>query len=240
MNEPEVIGAVSKIVVNKLGTGTTSRKTKSQIYYYAERDLDGNYQIRTLSNNSPVGKRTVISQEEFERDFIIENEVNKKKIFPKLEDCNDKLNTADEFRGQEKYYSAENEYTQVLDFDESQIRANFGLGITYFAQAKKVESRAIFKELKGLESLFDSTSIYMLNEFGMKLRRTKLYEDAIAFYMMALNLVTTDENLYFNVARVFYDKQEFGQTHEMLDCALQINANHLPALKFKTFLDARH
>ena len=74
---------------------------------------------------------------------------------------------------------------------------------------------------------------------GVVLRKDKRYEESLGYFTKALELEKNDENIYFNMARVYYDKGDLQQCRDALDKALVINPGFLEAIRFMRFLRKR-
>ena len=94
------------------------------------------------------------------------------------------------------------------------------------------------KKLSQVEAIFEEENKHIFNEFGITLRKTKMYDEALANYMKALEISPQDENLYFNIARLYYDKEDGSKAQEWLDKALNINPDFREARQFKDVLAA--
>jgi len=100
------------------------------------------------------------------------------------------------------------------------------------------KAKDVFKKLAQVEAIFEEENKHIFNEFGITLRKTKMYDEALANYMKALEISPQDENLYFNIARLYYDLGELEKAQEWLEKALNINPDFREARQFKDILAA--
>ena len=143
---------------------------------------------------------------------------------------------ADRYRQRGETYSAEYEYSNALKVDIENVRANFGLGLTYLDRGEKSKAEDIFSRLVKLEATYQPEHKHLFNEFGMKLRKTKMLDEALTYYQQALELSKNDENLYCNLARVYAEKGDNEAAIDALANSLQINPSFDVAVKFLGWL----
>ena len=127
------------------------------------------------------------------------------------------------------------EFLKVLNLDEDNIRATFGLGLVYMDREETERGREVFAKLVEMEATFDQEHKHMFNEFGIKLRKGKMYEEALQYYSRAQKLTDMDENLLYNIGRVLIDTKEYEKAQVMFAKAFALNPNFTEA---KRVLDA--
>ncbi|MFP4237065.1 MAG: tetratricopeptide repeat protein, partial [Desulfonatronovibrio sp.] len=157
-------------------------------------------------------------------------------VFPKMREINKTIARADRHRKKGESYSAEYEYGNALKVDEENIRANFGLGLTYLERGDKEKASNIFERLVKLDAAFEEEHKHLFNEFGINLRKQKMYDQALEYYTRGLDLVQNDENLHYNVARAYFAFNNHEKCFEHLKQALQINPEFEEARKFVQYL----
>ncbi|GAB7024585.1 tetratricopeptide repeat protein [Salidesulfovibrio brasiliensis] len=235
-----ISGLFSNQSVDKVGTGTTTRKTITKMYWYALERPDGMVEVQPLNkHNIPSGPKNKVPKEDFLERFNPEPEFYQKEVFPKMRELDATLERAEQQRKDGALYSAQFEYEQALDVDEDNVRANFGLGLTYMERGDTNKADDIFKRLVTLDAAFSPEHKHLFNEFGISLRKSKLYEQAVDYYTRAIEMTDSDENLHYNMARAFFEKGEAEQCREHLQQALLINPDHAEAAKFLEFVDKR-
>ena len=226
-------GVFSNQEVRKVGTGTTTRKTIQKSYWYAIEQGNGEIELQPLNvNYVPSGPKKRISKDEFLEKFAPEPEFYVSNVFPKIKEVNKTIARADRHRQNKEYFSAEMEYGNALRIDEDNIRANFGLGITYLERGENSKAEDILTRLVKLDGAFESEHKHLFNDFGINLRKNGMYDQSIAYYSRALELTTHDENLYYNVARAYLEKKDPGSALESLLKGLELNPTQETLLKF--------
>lgn len=77
------------------------------------------------------------------------------------------------------------------------------------------------------------------NHFGVALRKDGLLDESIGFFAKALEVDQDDENIYFNMARVYFDKGDYAACGKALDTALRLNPQFGEANRFVRHLSRR-
>lgn len=236
-NRDRISGVFSSQEVKRVGTGTTTRKTIQKAFWFCEELADGNVEVQPLNPNYvPSGPKKQVTREQFLSLFSPEPEMYVSTVYPKMRELNKTVARGDRHRANKEYYSAEMEYGNALKVDEENIRANFGLGITYLERGESAKADNIFERLVRLDAAFESEHKHLFNEFGIKLRKNQMVDQAITYYERAMNLTSEDENLFYNLARAYLEKQKIDKSLDNLLKALELNPLLEPAVKFLLWL----
>jgi len=242
-----ITGVFSSQTISKVGTGTTQRKTIQKAYWYAEEaepDEENGIEpgqrvvmVQPLNNNNiPAGTKEAVPLEDFLKRFSPELEFYQEEVYPRMKELNTTLQRAESRRDQGALYSAQFEFENALNVDEQNVRANFGLGLTYMARGESEKAGDIFERVVKLDAAFAPEHKHLFNEFGINLRKSKLHDQAVDYYTRALQITTNDENLYYNIARAYFERGDLAECRENLDKALQINPTFEAARQFMDFL----
>jgi tetratricopeptide (TPR) repeat protein len=241
----KISGAFSTESVSQVGTGTTQRKTVQKAYWFAEEsepDNDGTrvIQVRPLnSKNVPTGPKEPVTLPDFLARFSPEIEFYHAEVFPRMRELDDTIVRAEEQRDQGAYYSAQFEYEAALGLDVQNVRANFGLGLTYMARGDAEKAADIFKRVVALDAAFAPEHKHLFNEFGISLRKSGLTDQAVEYYTRALAITEDDENLFYNIARAYCERGDETECRENLQRALELAPDMEVALRFMEFLDKK-
>ncbi len=239
--QTKIKGLFSTQTIAKVGTGVTQRKTVQKMYWYVLEQEDDKLEIQALNYNSvPAGEKRLINKDDFLENYTPEPEMYTKTVYPKMRELTKTIALADRHRKNGETYSAEHEYTKALNIDEQNIKANFGLGLTYLERGEQEKANNILNRLVKLDATFDAEHKHLFNEFGINLRKNKLLDESITYYQRAEELAKEDENLYYNMARVYFDKQEMDKVAECLQKALKINKNFEAAQKFIDYMKKKN
>ncbi len=233
----KIKGVFSSQSLRQIGTGTTARKTLQKTYWYAKELDDDMMEIQPLNiHYVPSGPKKTIPKEEFLNKFSPEPEFYTETVYPKIRELSKTVARAERHRKQGETFSAEFEYGKALSIDEENIRANFGLGLTYLERGEKEKGNDIFHRLVNLEAAFESEHKHLFNDFGISLRKNNMFDQAIEYYERALALAPNDENLYYNTARAYFAKGLFDKTVDHLIEALKLNTSMNESKQFLKYL----
>lgn len=236
-----ISGVFSTQTVAKVGTGTTQRKTIQKAYWFAKQ-VDGEgepvVEVQPLNNqNVPSGEKEIVVLSDFLARFSPELEYYQEEVFPKMKELDSTLKRAEEQRDQGALYSAEFEYNAALEFDEENVRANFGLGLTFMERGEPSKAADIFERVVGLDAAFTTEHKHLFNEFGINLRKSKLLDQAVEYYTRALEISDSDENLYYNLARAHFERGDRQEALDHLHKALELNPNFAEAKQFLEYIE---
>lgn len=234
---PKIRGAFSARVVAEIGTGTTKRKTVQSFLYYGEENEDGDISLRPLNkDNVPYGDEQIVSKDELLDSFTPELEVYTNDVFPAMRKLGKILAKADRQRQLGNTFTAEMEYDKALDIDESNIRANFGIGLCYMKRQDYPKAQDIFQRIVGLNAAFQKKHKHLFNEFGINLRKSGLYKEAVEFYERAMEFTESDDNLFFNLARAHAENGDRKKALKFARKSLEIDPEHESSLKLEKYL----
>ncbi|MBG0790408.1 MAG: tetratricopeptide repeat protein [Desulfovibrionaceae bacterium] len=236
----KIKGVFSTQTVGKVGTGTTQRKTIQKTYWDAEELEDGQISIQPLNvNYVPSGPKRTVEREDFLTKFNPEPEFYVSTVYPAMKEMNTAIVRGEQHRERGAAYSAEFEYKQAMAIDEENVRANFGLGLTYLDRGDQAKANDIFERLVGLEAAFEEEHKHLFNDFGINMRKNKMYDQALQYYLRAEELVRNDEHLYHNIARCYFEKGNVEGCKEYLLKSLQLNPNLEASRQFWAYLKGK-
>ena len=233
----KISGVFSTQTVQRVGTGTTTRKTVKKTFWMAEEVDEKTLRIQPLNvNYVPSGPTRKVPKEDFLEKFSPEPEFYVSTVFPKMKELKESVDKGEKHREKGETFSAEMEFSNAVSIDEENVRANFGLGLTYLERGDDTKANDIFERLVKLDAAFEPEHKHLFNDFGINLRKNKMYEQSADYYERALELAGSDENLHYNIARVYYEREEFDRTAASLQQALELNPYFEEAAKFLQFL----
>lgn len=241
-----ISGVFSTQSVGQVDTGTSSRKTIQKSYWSVEeleRRLPSGeavLEIQQLNTNYvPSGPKREIPMEDFLSKFSPEPELYQKVVYPRLQELDRTIVRGEAHRRQGRNYSAEFEFRQATKVDENNVRANFGLGLTYLARGERDKANDIFERLVKLDAAFEQEHKHLFNDFGISLRKNRMYDQALDYYLRAENLTQNDENLYHNIARVYFEKGDMPHCLVYLKKSLRLNPDLEESRQFWDYLESR-
>ncbi|WP_243547112.1 tetratricopeptide repeat protein [Pseudodesulfovibrio tunisiensis] len=235
LGREKIKGVFSTQSVAKVGTGTTQRRTIQKTYWSVEELPGDKVSVQPLNRNYvPSGPRRDIPKDEFLSKFNPEPEFYMTTVFPAIREMDDAVVRGEKNRERGAAYSAEFEFKRATSIDEENVRANFGLGLTYLDRGDQVKANDIFERLVTLEAAFQSEHKHLFNDFGINMRKNRMYDQALKYYLRAEELVQNDEHLFHNIARCYFEKGDIANCRKYLKKSLEVN----PELKeSKLFLE---
>lgn len=78
-------------------------------------------------------------------------------------------------------------------------------------------------------------SLHLYNRIGIVLRKMQDYQSAEGYYLRALAITQTDEYLFFNLGRLYYDWQQWDKMAKAAEKAVAINPGFQEAGKLLAF-----
>ena len=103
------------------------------------------------------------------------------------------------------------------------MQADFADGLKHLKAGRIKEAVELFEYLADLKADFAPEHKHMFNDFGIDLRKNKIFDLALKHYTKALDLSPSDENLYHNIARVHYEKGDLDEALKNLEKSLELN-----------------
>lgn len=195
----------------------------NKIYWFAEYDSQGRLTVQPLNAQMvPSGVKLPVTLEALTKKYTAEQNVYEKSVLPKIRRLEGILDKADDLRREEKHERAAVEYRRALAINEESIRGHFGMGLVHLAKGDKQKANEVFTHLLKMEDAFEEQHKHIFNEFGISLRKNKMFDEATAFYGRALQLTKNDENLHINLARTLWEVKKFSACTIHLVEALQI------------------
>ncbi|OBQ56188.1 tetratricopeptide repeat protein [Halodesulfovibrio spirochaetisodalis] len=238
--KPPIRGAFSTVKIVRVGFGATKQTNKITVMVYAEQEANGDILLWKLNKSHiPFEKYEKVTFETLMAKYTPEPGFYQEKIFPAMRKVAQGIARGERLRVNGQPYGAEVEFLQVLDMDEDNVRATFGLGLTYLDRNETEKGQEVFSKLVGIEAAFAKEHKHMFNEFGIKLRRNKLYAEALQFYSRAQKLTELDEHLLYNIGRVLIETKEFKKARVMLAKAIEVNPQFEEATKVLELLDKK-
>ncbi|MFW5837860.1 MAG: tetratricopeptide repeat protein [Desulfovibrionaceae bacterium] len=203
---------------------------KPCIYFYACKKGDNQIFLQPLNEDYlPYGAEQPLEEEVFLSRFQPEPLIYYNKVKPALENLKNSLEKADSLRKKGKHKLAENKYQEALSIAPDNLRATFGLGMTYMDSSQLDKGGVIFEKIIGLDLAFAPENKHLFNEFGIKLRKRRMFEEGLEYYHKALDYDPYDEHLHFNIARIHYEASDYAKALEHLTQAVELNPEFAPA-----------
>jgi len=156
----------------------------------------------------------------------------------------------------------DNEFDTTLDFMNqllflkeeearellSQLGTDFGQSVS---DPQGKNTQAIFlvlekgdfssaQELIGDDEELRSRLIDLYNSMGIKSRKDGDYDRAIAHVKKAISIQPQDEHLYYNLARIYIEQNDWKEADSAIDLALTIDPDFEAGKKLKNYITTKH
>lgn len=215
-----------------IGSGATRRKSISRSYWYAKEVLDSKVEVQLLTSNlTPVGEKKIVDLDAFSKDYVFESELvavtGKSTNITTEQRAAGSVGTNDALAPIATSQAARAELLKK----EQQVSRNFDKGISLLNSGHTVQARQLLVSLLDQDVEWEYDHKHMFNGFGTKLRKHREPEIALKHYLKAIELSPNDENLCYNIARVYYDLNKATDCKRWLQRALKLNSNLIPAQK---------
>lgn len=121
------------------------------------------------------------------------------------------------------FSKAAEHFTEALKLDRANIQAAYGMSRVYMATGDKQKARALISELSKTSSVLEPYHKHIFNASGIMMRELGMYDEAISLYRRALQVSQEDENLWFNLARAYYQDGKTNLARQAIHRCLRIN-----------------
>lgn len=238
---PQILGVYSLQIEASVGTGGTSDKHDNITYWYARQMSEEDFEVQPLNQHHvPSGIRSEMKQIDFLRQYTPEPAYYRLHTVPALETLARKVEEGEKAFAEGNMDEAEAQFIKALMIDDKNIDANYGLGEVYSETKQFEKLKKVLSTLLGLSEAFTHEHRQKFNSFGISLRKNGHYDDSIRYYEKSLEIVEDDENVYFNLARVYYEKGQNDKCVSSLEAALELNPKFMEAQKFLNYCHKHH
>jgi tetratricopeptide (TPR) repeat protein len=230
---PQILGVYSLELDADIGSGGTQGKHRNLTYWYARQLSPSEFEVQPLNvHHVPSGVRSVLAEMDFLKQYTPEPSYYRIHTVPALDTLSRKLKMGDDAFNAGDLDEAERQFIKALMIDDKNVDANYGLGEVYSEQKDFDKLKKVLDTLLGISEAFTYEHRQKFNQFGISLRKNGHYDESIRYYNKSLEIVEDDENVYFNLARVYYEKGLNDKCVSSLEQALNLNPEFVEAQKF--------
>jgi len=174
----------------------------------------------------------LVSKEDFLLYYTPELSYYQDNTLPCLETLQKKVRMGRRYFNLGQLDRAEEVFCGAVLLQDDNVEGNLGLSQVYAEQQEYTKLRRMLDKLLNIDEVFREEQRHRFNEFGINLRKKKLFDDAIRFYTKALEVHEEDENLHFNIARAYHCKGLGRPCCDHLNRALELNPGMPEAQSF--------
>jgi tetratricopeptide (TPR) repeat protein len=224
--EERIRGVFSSRVMTSVGFGGTKQKTEKTLLFFVEEQLDGRIGVQPLNDfYVPSGELRFVTKDELLESYLPEPEIYMNKVYPAIRQVMSTLKNAERHLNDGNTFCAEYEFKNALRIDEENIRATFGLGMTYLERGELEKGDLVFRRLVDMRGTYLKRHKHLFNDFGIKLRKCQMYRQALKYYSRAYSLSKDDEHLLYNIARTLYEKGRYKAALVFVQRALRFKTD---------------
>lgn len=230
---PSILGVYSLRKAEDVGVGATASRHDQTTYWYARQMSQDMVEVQPLNAyHVPSGIRNMLSAKDFLCAYTPEPRYYQVHTAPALKSLAAKISQGEKYFTMGLLDEAEKSFIKALMIDESNIPANYGLGEVYSEKNDYAKLKSVLSVLLGVNEAFTLHYRQKLNSFGISLRKQGFLDESERFFSKALEVQGDDEHLYFNLARVHYEKGELDRCLDSLRQAVALNGEFVEARKF--------
>ena len=127
----------------------------------------------------------------------------------------------------------------VLALAEETARGDFDSGLAALELGDRKRAMFAFERPLQMDVPWRPAHTRMFSEFGVTLRKKRIYALALQHHTKAMELSPNDENVWFNLARVYYSLGNMDKAMEYLRRVLAANPNMREGRLFMDYLQRR-
>lgn len=227
----DAAGVFSTTEMNEAGGRPGSRK----VYWLAREEPERRMEIQTLDESlTPTGPSRSVDLETFLQIFEPEPEVFVQALLASI--GRDTGRAGDRLRRQAAPGEDAELAREAAARLEIGIRASFRQAMELHARGEIGKASDILNRLLRIEAPFEATHKHLFNDCGIALRKDKEFDQALKFYRRAAKLCADDENLFHNIARVYFEKGDIENAFRNLRRCLELNPELSEAKRFWRYL----
>lgn len=230
---PQILGVFSMLKEGDIGTGGTKRNRENITYWYVRILSPDDFEVQPLNQyHVPSGIKNSVKKSQFLTTYTPEPAYYRMNTVPALESLARKIRQGNEAFANGDLNEAERQFIKALMIDDRNVDANMGLGKVYAEKNEFEKLKKVLETLLSIDEVFVEEQRKRFNEFGISLRKNGYYDESLRYYNKALEFTKKDENLYFNLARVHYERGDRDGCMKSLKNALDLNPSFVEAQKF--------
>lgn len=238
-DEYEVMGVYSHSTKYEYKVGERGSRYRHGTYWFVRKRDESLFEVRPLNaNHVPSGLAKLVSKEDFLKFYTPELSYFQDNTLPCLETLQKKVRLGRRYFNLGRLDDAEMEFCDAVLMQDDNVDGNLGLSEVYAEQQEFTKLRTVLNKLMNIDEVFREEQRHKFNEFGINLRKKELYDDAIRFYIKALEVNEVDENLHFNIARAYHAKDKFEDSRKHLKRALDLSPEMTEARSYLRGLEA--
>lgn len=194
----------------RVGMGVNVRTHDSQSFWFVEQTGPEEFVGRLINDRHvPAGEPEPITLLELINRFVPEPHYYEELVLPAM-----RLQP-----------NPPSEDWHIAAVEEKNVIALFGLALIYLVRDEEDRCKELIHDLVAMKSDFPGKDQHLFNEFGIALRKSMLFTEAVVCFRRALEFVEDDEHLYYNLARAYYENGNWEESLNALIMSHRLNPN---------------
>jgi tetratricopeptide (TPR) repeat protein len=234
---PQVLGVYSLRKTSEIGSGTTMTDHENITYWYVRQTGEERFEVQPLATSGlPSGMVKSMYAKDFIQAYTPEPFYYSRTPVPVMESLAAKLLEGDESAAVASLEEAERTALSALMVEKIVFPGQGKPGRDEILKSLMERVRKVLGILlcRDPEVRFEHRARF--NSCGVSLRKDGHLDQSLGYFSKALEIDGRDENIHFNMARVYFDKGELGECAKALELALGLNPEFKEAGRFARYI----
>jgi len=237
VNYPIILGVYSLRKVSEIGSGVTMVDHENVTFWYARQMGETRTEIQPLATSGlPSGMVKPMAAKDFLKTYTPEPLYYSQHPVAVVDSLAAKMFDGDESVALGSLDDGELAALKVIMVDPlvfpDHAKADYDqVNQELMALIKKVLGALLCRDA---EARFEHCVRF--NSYGVTLRKDGHLDESLGYFSKAIELHGSDENVYFNMARVYFDKGNMDECTKVLGQALNLNPEFKEAGKFARYV----
>jgi len=237
---PALLGVYSLRKLSAIGSGNTLVDHKNVTYWYVRQLSDTRLEVQPLTHRGvPSGILKSVDVKDFIKSYTPEPFYYTENRVPLVESLARKILDGDDTVSLGSLDDKELNALKAFMVDHVDFPAHSSPDYDLAHRRVMASIKKILGLLMCRCEISRDEHRNRFNNFGVSLRKDGHLNESINFFSKALELEKNDENIYFNMARAYYDKGDFENCTRVLEQALSLNPEFKEAGRFVRYVGKR-
>ncbi|WP_243361034.1 tetratricopeptide repeat protein [Fundidesulfovibrio terrae] len=234
---PLVLGVYSLRKVSEIGSGITTTDHENITYWYVRQTGEERFEVQPLATSGlPSGMVKPMASKDFIKAYTPEPFYYSKNPVPVVDSLAAKLLEVGQTHSLASLSEVERSALNALMVEKIVIPGPGKPGQDDALHALMTRIGRVIGILLCRDPKVRFEHRTRFNSCGVSLRKDGHLDQSLGYFSKALEIDGRDENVYFNIARVYFDMGELGECSKALEQALGLNPEFKEADKFARYV----
>lgn len=122
------------------------------------------------------------------------------------------------------------------DVAERAAKTEFATALSLLKEGNSRKAVRALKELAAKDAPYEERHKHMFTDFGIVLRKSRLFDVAVEYHKRALALSPDDDHICHNIARCYYENGDAGRAMTYLKKSLDMNPALTESIRFIAYI----